>query len=252
MSTLELVKEHLLSWPQPSASGDEDTVVVPTHFLYPSKTVVRAYVERVGKQVRVSDGGGAFREIAGIGSYQFDPVKLLRARANNWDLTVSPEGWVLSSLMPMQKLAELVAWVATASHDLAANLLAKMSTRPKANDFRPELDAYLTRKFVLEIKRNKYLVGASNKEHKFDYFISFGDEKGILLDAVVNDVSSINSAVVSHLDVAKSDRPKIVQRIVYDDREDWKAADLSLLRVGATPLAFTKLDASLSRAVQLI
>jgi hypothetical protein len=251
MSTLDLVKNHLLSWPQPEAINDGNTVVVPTHFLYPSRTVVTLHVECNGDRVRVSDGGGALREISEVGTFQFDVLKMLRSRAKSWDLTVSAEGWLLSEHLPIQNLADLVAWVATASHDLAAGLMSKMTTRPKIADFRQELDVYLEQKFTLNLKRNKSFVGASNKGHKFDYFVSLnGDDRGLIIDAALNDVSSINSAVVSHLDVAQVERPHLIQRIVYDDREEWKAADLSLLRVGATPLAFSKLDASLSKAIQ--
>jgi len=191
------------------------------------------------------------REISGLGSFQFDIVKMMRIRAKSWDITVSSEGWMLSDLMPTERMAELIAWVATASHNLASVLTARMSSRQKAANFRLELDSYLERRFEINLNKKKTFVGASHKEHKFDYFLSLGGgDEGILIDAVLNDVSSINSKVVAHLDVAKTERPNLLQRIVYDDRdEDWKSSDLSLLRVGAVPLAFTELNTSLARAL---
>lgn len=249
---LELVDRSLKLWPQPEPIGDGNTVVIHTQSLYPSMSVVKVFVECTSNAVRVSDGGGALLEVTGVGEYQFDALKMLQAKSSRFDLDVSSEGWLWSKPMPHANLADLVAWVATASHRLASELLSHVSARPKVGNFRAEVDAFLTTRYPKKLQRNKAVVGASNKTHKFDYFLSLnGAGKGLLIDVVTNDMSSINSAVVSHLDVAKAEPDNIVQRVIYDDRDEWKSADLNLLRVGATPLAFTKVESALARAIHL-
>lgn len=251
MSVLEIVTSELMSWPQPESTADGKAVVVPTHVLYPSRTLVRTYVECDGMSVRVSDCGGAFKEVCDAGAFQFDVLKLLRSHASEWDLKVSADGFLVSEKMPLANLAELVAWVAAASRDSADYLLSKMASRIKRSDFRIDLDKFLEGRFPTHLKRNKMVTGESNKIHKFDYFVSLNGSHGILIDAVLNDASSINSSVVSNLDVARTSREGLLQRIVYDDREDWKASDLSLVRVGATPIAFSKIESSLARALEM-
>jgi hypothetical protein len=54
------------------------------------------------------------------------------------------------------------------------------------------------------------------------------------------EASSINAAVVAHLDVKRANVPNVVRRIVYDDEEKWKAEDLSLLSVGAPVVPFSR------------
>ena len=253
MSALATIEQQLKSWPQPMVEDHSNIVVVPTQFLYPSMNVVKTFIEYGNNEVRVSDGGGALREISEIGSFQFDVLKILTSKAKPWDLTVTNDGWIKSSAVPVEKVADMVAWVATASHNLATMLLDKIMTRPKAGDFRQELETFLGKHYATRLRRNRTFVGASNKKHKFDYFLTVnGEDKGILIDAVLNDGSSINSAVVSHMDVASTELEGIEQRIVYDDRDEWKSSDLSLLRVGATPLAFTNLDVTLARALERI
>jgi hypothetical protein len=61
------------------------------------------------------------------------------------------------------------------------------------------------------------------------------------------EASSINAAVVAHLDVKQANVPNVVRRIVYDDEEKWKAEDLSLLSVGAPVVPFSRAREVLKR-----
>jgi hypothetical protein len=47
--------------------------------------------------------------------------------------------------------------------------------------------------------------------------------------------------------VKQAEHDGTIQRIVYDDQDDWKAADLSLLGLGATVIPFTKIRPVLGR-----
>lgn len=244
MSILDTVTEGLKRWPQVRLDGE--CVVVPTHLLYPSMSVVNVYVEGGSENARVSDGGGALREIAKVGSYQFDAVKSLIGQAKDWDLTVTADGWIRSNVVGVEQVASMVAWVASASHEFSKRMLDKVKTQP-ASDFKAELDAFLDERFHRSLQRDAKFAGASNKVHKFDYFIPSNHHEGILIDAVLNDGSSINSVVVSHMDVAHAELADVKQRVIYDDREDWKSVDLSLLTAGAPAVAFSQLGGALTR-----
>jgi hypothetical protein len=65
-------------------------------------------------------------------------------------------------------------------------------------------------------------------------------ERKLIIDPVSNDPSSINARVVANLDVKATGNPNIIQRIVYDDEDDWSAVDLNLLQVGATAVPFSR------------
>jgi hypothetical protein len=100
-------------------------------------------------------------------------------------------------------------------------------------------DEFLKRRFGEKISQ-PVLTGA-RKPHRIDYLIPLGDHRRLALDAVVPDASSINSAIVAHIDLRDAKIEGLEQRLVFDDSAPWKAADLNLLRVGAPPVAFSRL-----------
>jgi hypothetical protein len=60
----------------------------------------------------------------------------------------------------------------------------------------------------------------------------------LVVDPVINEASSINARVIANLDVRQANYKGLVQRIVYDETDRWKAEDLRLLNVGATATPF--------------
>ncbi len=85
------------------------------------------------------------------------------------------------------------------------------------------------------------------KTHKFDYETFLPTHQRLLLDTVVPESSSISSVLAANLDVRQADLPKTVQRIVYDDGDNWKYSDLALLGLGAPVIPFTKFRPVLSK-----
>ena len=108
----------------------------------------------------------------------------------------------------------------------------------KAFDFRRDLDVVLERRFQDDLRKRGHFVGASNKSHTFDYLIHGNDNQFLIIDAVVPDSSSVNAAVVSHMDVRAIHRPDVRQFIVYDRDQEWNASDLALLTLGAPSVPF--------------
>jgi hypothetical protein len=95
--------------------------------------------------------------------------------------------------------------------------------------------------------RNGTVIGKSNKPHKFDNLVRLGRDRQLILDVVTREASSINAALVAHLDVKNAEYDKIEQRIIYDDDDKWSAADLNLLKLGATPVPFSRAAEVLER-----
>jgi hypothetical protein len=102
-------------------------------------------------------------------------------------------------------------------------------------------------RFPKHVVRNAVIVGASNKPHRFDSMVRLSGEKQLILDAVTREASSINAALVAHLDVRNANLPNVEQRIIYDDTENWTAADLALLKIGAPPVPFSRASQVLER-----
>src|SRR4051812_25059667 len=72
---------------------------------------------------------------------------------------------------------------------------------PPRRNLRRALEQILDQEFHSRWKRDGRILGASNKIHRIDYVVEIGRDRQLLLDMVVPEASSINAAVVAHLDV---------------------------------------------------
>lgn len=239
----QALQDSLMGWPSPKVIGSQ--IVVPTHCLYPSRKVVRVHIEGGDRTAIVSDGGGALDEMDSAGEYPYDAHRVLRSHLKRWNLSLDKKGWIFSPAVELRHVPSMVVIVANASVDAARALLT--FAKPRKRDFRIELDKMLHAKFDGALHPRHRLVGASNKSHEFDYVIDLGPNRRLVLDPVLPDANSINSTIVAHVDIANAKLGGIIQRIVYDDEDEWKSSDLSLLSVGATPLAFSQANAVIDR-----
>lgn len=248
MTLLDTVVDVVRGWPV--ASQRHHDVAVPTHCLYPSNGVVYAYVSGGNSTFKVTDGGGALREfLSGNGSTR-EEMAILRAVAKPQGLLVSEAGFIHSPLVNLEQLVGTIVLVANASKEAALTLVTRFTPAPKKN-FR-ELLAHLidgerAQGRFTEVSIHRAIVGASTKTHKVDYEISFASHKRLLLDTVVPEASSINSVLAANIDIRQADLADTVQRIVYDDEDTWKSADLALLSLGATVVPFTKVRPVLNK-----
>lgn len=248
MTDVALVRDVLASWSAPREEGE--WVVVPTSCTYRSNKTVQVYLLGGMQSVRAYDGGGAFNELDGGGEYDFDAFKVLQKFTKKAGLTVDGRGWLCSEPVSYNELPGLVPYVANVSMEAAAFLRGRRRKK-KLVDLREELNRVLVEKFEADVHRHGHLPGASTKSHKFDFLVSgfARQEKMLAIDAALPDASSINSIVVRHLDVRGSKLDHVTQLIVYDDRDKWKSEDISLLRTGGRPFAFSRLPDSLARLV---
>lgn len=246
MSTLDLVNEVVGIWCKPYPMGE--FVVVPTYQVYPSNSCVQIYVEGGRDTFVVSDGGGALQNALILGRGLLHPRRHLKAAARDASLGVNSSGWLYARGVDAGALTSMISVVAEASKS-AAFLCAK-HFRPEAKtSSKMELDNNIETTFRKKLERKITLIGASNKPHNYDFGIKIDANRLIVIDAVSPEANSINSAIVSHLDLKNAHNPKVSQRLVYDDRVKWRSSDLSLLSVGATPIAYTRALNNLERLV---
>lgn len=245
-ATFDLVSDEIGRWAMPVHAGTH--VIVPTYSMYPSNSAVQVFIEGGANTFVVSDGGGALESIHNAGALQLKAMRYLKDAATRSGLRVSLSGWIYASGVPRKMLTTSISMVAESSKS-AADLLLRHFKPDLGRDFRRDLDRVLATAFSNHMHRNGKLLGASNKSHSFDYVIDVGDIGKLVVDAVVPDANSINSAIVAHLDLRAAHREDVKQRIVFDDRMKWRSSDLALLKVGAPPIAYTEVTHSLQRLI---
>ena len=147
-------------------------------------------------------------------------------------------GIIRSPSVNLDALPTAIALVANASKETAEWLFDHWKLE-RTRKFKEQLKELLKTQY--NDVNQQSITGVSSKPHTFDNVIQLSNGKRLLVDAVIKDSNSMNSRVVANLDVKRAEHQSLVQTIVYDDEEDWGAADLSLLQVSSVPvIAFSK------------
>ncbi|MEF2549132.1 hypothetical protein VQ045_18405 [Aurantimonas sp. E1-2-R+4] len=220
---------------------------ITTACAYPSGGLVRVTLRGGARELLASDEGEALGEALGAGIILPDPEKLVRPFVSNRGLSI--RGGVLSTdFFTPEDAAVSVAHVANVAKDLADWLYSHGGVR-RRHDFKRLLSAFLINRFKDQVAETR-LLGASQKSHKFPAVISFANGRKFIVDPVINDPASINARVVANLDVKARHDPLIQQRIIYDDAEPWKSADIALLQVGATVVPFSRSQEVIERIAE--
>jgi len=247
MTVLETVIASMARWPE--IREQDGRVLVPTHCIYPSNGVVTVVVEGGASHFRVHDDGAALEELDATGGIVTYPIAIMRSATRQQGLEVSDAGVIFSPLVGVDDLPAIISLIANGSKEAAHRLIDRMTPRPRRN-FRLELEKLLELEFGHITLRRSSAVSGLHKPHRFDYVVHISEQRKLLLDAVTPEASSINAAVVAHLDVKQAQLPNVIQRIVYDDEEKWRAEDLSLLSVGAPAVAFSQAREVLKRVAE--
>lgn len=215
-----------------------DGVRVTTHCIYPSNGFVQVVVRGGPHSFRVTDEGGALREIesAGVAVPRVDTKLKQLIQAHG--LTIR-DGVIGVADVTREGLPVAIALVSNITKDAADWLYDHCKIR-RERDFKKMVRDFLNKAFEEQPPKEDTVVGASNKPHKFDNVIQLPGGKRLIVDPVVRDANSVNSRVVANLDVKELHRADVIQRIVYDDLDDWQAADLNLLTVGAPVVPFSR------------
>ena len=232
------VTRAFLDWLAPVES--ENDVSFNTLHVYPSNGVAKISVQPMMDKFILSDLGGAYNCVTSSGNIDQDILKALSSFLKGTGMNVSQDGSICMSDVKMESLTAAASVLAETSVEASKHIIKKLRPIYRV-DFRPELRKWVEERFKSKFQHNTRLAGASNKEHRFDYQIRIG-EQTVLIDAVRPDHNSIASKVLAHMDVANKHDRAISQAIVYHNDDQWDAADLNLLRVGAKPVEFGWID----------
>lgn len=243
MSALESVQAALEGWPKPRLDGA--TIVVPTLCLYPSNGIVNVYVDGGDREFVVHDQGAAIEQLHASVGMEPVPNSFIYGTARRRGVSVAKDGALFASRIPHEGLAGAIAAVANASREVASHLLDYYRLPPR-RPLSEEVEVILDTRFPSQWRKEEAIVGHSAKRHRFDYVVSL-ERHRLLIDLVKPDASSVNAAVVSHLDVQQADPQSYLHRVIYDDREKWASENLALLRVGAVPVALSAANDALAR-----
>jgi len=201
--------------------------------MYPSNGLVDVVVRGGLHSAIVSDDGGAMSEALGVGIHAHPNDRQLKRLISAQGLEI--KGGVISSPpVPFAEVPVSILLVANAAKDIASWLYDHAKIK-RHRDFRKALENFLWTTFEERLTRNAIVVG-KRKQHTFANVIVLPGEDLLIIDPVSREPSSINARVVSNLDVAQAENPKIKQRLVYDDEEEWTPQDLGLLGIVGVPI----------------
>ena len=212
-----------------------DGVLVATDCLFPSNGVVQVSVRSVGDRYMVSDDGSALREVSVAGADAARSAAHFAQVVRKQGLELE-HGVIRSPFLTIEQVPLAVVLVANASKELADHIFDTWRLA-RSRNFKRLLKETLCAEFAnVGPVREQVVVGSSNKAHTFENVIGLNDGRTLVVDPVLKDANSINSRVVANLDVNAANHPGILQRLVYDDKESWGVADLSLLQVSRVPV----------------
>jgi hypothetical protein len=214
-----------------------ESSVVTTQCLYPSGSFVQVTVRGGEHTFYVSDEGMAVQEIESAGAVPSSPDRMIQPIAASFGLLVS-KGKIMSQQCSLSDLGLNIALVANASRSAAEWFFDTLKVR-QDEKFKAIVSHFLRAKFHSAVQSG-VLTGVSNKTHKFDNIIYLRDHRKLVVDSVVNDHNSISSRMVANWDLRSANHSGIEQRIVYDDRDKWKAEDLNILSAAATLVPYSK------------
>ena len=211
----------------------EDGARVTTHCMYPSNGLVDVVV-RVGRHSAVvSDDGGAMSEAMSAG-INISPNDLAASAPSFVTRSRDQERHYFRSASAACRGAGYYSACRKRGQDVAAWRYDHAKVK-RHRDFRKALGDLLSRTFEERLTRNAVVAG-KRKQHTFANVIILPSEDLLIVDPVSREPSSINARVVSNLDVAQAENPKIRQRLVYDDEDEWTPQDLGLLGIVGVPI----------------
>lgn len=228
------------------AKADNGLWAVATQCLYPSNEAVTVFVAGGPRGCIASDNGGAIGVLTERGIYPAVGVDaFLRPFCRGRGLHVS-DGTIVSPALEPSELPTGIVMVANASAEAARWGVDKLRRKERRN-VKKMLFELLTARYSAErIQSHVHLTGASTRVYPFEHVVSL-DGKRLVVDSVVPEASAINAKTIAHLDLANQHDATFIQRIVYDDEDEWRASDLNLMKMGAPLVALRAFGATLDQ-----
>ena len=244
MNGLEIVREALSPFSKFTVLDGE--VAVPTQCLYPSNSTVTVYVRGGVRDAIVSDDGAAMDELTSHNRLVNEPDRYLRRFCRPVGLKWQ-RGKIFSESVSPEQLTSAILLVANASSTAVRWGFDNLKLH-RRRDLQQELQGIVFLKFQKDrVKTARRLTGRSSRSYRFDQVVRFDHERFLVMDAVMPDANSINARAIAHMDLKGLDDDSLIQRIVYDDEEDWRSSDINLLQMATTIVPFSKVNKALER-----
>jgi len=236
--TLDMQIKQALDTLRTSRKVADGVVQINTDCVYPDYSTVTVVVHQNAHSFSVTDGGHAVEYLRSYNMHHNNWHRYLSRFTKTAGLTVA-KGEIWAEEVSAEALGVAIIAVANTAKEAADVGHSQLSIR-KEKSFKDVFRTFMEHRFSKsEILHEYKLPGESNLLHTFDIAVPLPGERLLIIDPVVPDASSVNSKVVAHLDIRNMGRSDIIQRVIYDDQDNWKAGNLSLLRLGATPVPYT-------------
>lgn len=236
MIDISFVENEVLNWSKPIRSGSH--IIVPTNLIYPSSSPAMIHIEGGQSHFMLSDGGGAVAHLHQMGAYHADGISLLEKHVSNTVWRIDGAGWI-TTREPVERDEFLSSVFELAATSLAASKFLLKKVREKHfSPLKAWLEKDLSAVFGAGLQKKGKLLGTSNKHHTFD-FLGRKSNYTLAIDAVHPEPGDINKTTISHMDIKKTGDTSIKQMIIYDDKEEWKSSDLTLLGFAMPPIPYS-------------
>lgn len=206
-----------------------DGYLVGSHCLYPTHRVVKLFVRQNPQgSFFVSDYGLAYEEMDALNIDTSKIGSICKNVANKYGVEwCNTEFHYLAD--NQEELEYALVAVANAAKDAVMLTMSKIRHHVH-EDFREILKAYFKEHHAdLIIKEKMKVVGTSNHQYAFDLALRNTEDKIILIKPVLSDISSVNNAIVSSLDIAREEG-EYQQANIYDANAQWDASLLLMLK----------------------
>jgi hypothetical protein len=190
----------------------------------------------------------AIAEIAAHGLEISNPEPYLRPFYSPRGLRVSGAK-IHTAPIPAEFLATAISLVATTA-SVAAFFAVRTFKHRVRRDLRRELRELLEGRFSrTSVQEEIHLTGLSGRSYRFEFVVNIGKNRNLVLDSIFPEATAINTRTVAHFDLAQAKNPLFVQRMVYDQTDDWAASDMALLQMAAELVPFTRFSQNLDSIV---
>lgn len=236
--------EVLANWPQ--VARTERGAFVRTSCMLPSGSLLSVSIQPAIDGWIVSDEGSAAWEATASGRDIDDALRGLKNLLSKKGLKLDGSK-IYSHRVSSSELPYMVAYLATASLDAAKWLLGK-AQKEKSDTIVEALPRHLRRMFPdLVMPEPLSLRGDTDKDYTFKNVLLLPNRNRLILDPVLRQDSAIKSRIVANIDVSRGRHERLIQHIVYDDRDEWSEAELALLAVGAPTVSYSNVDSVVER-----
>lgn len=226
----------------------DNSALVRTSCILPSGSLLNVSVQPAIDGWIVCDEGAVVADAIAHGFDVDFSLKGLASRLSREGLRIE-KGRIYSERVSPGELPFMVAYLATSAIDASKWLLnnaAKHSRRGVADLLNELVDR---RYSELRLHEPLEVFGNSSKRYAFDNVLLLPNRQRLILDPVKKNDGSIKSRLVANLDVAQAHHENLLQRIVYDESENWEQQELALLSVGAPTIKISRVEEVVDRMV---